>query len=194
MRGIVGSGTAASISARSSAETAMISNVGSTAARIRNDIIIGACAEGERLSEAQLCAARKVSRTPVPLALRLLEREGVIRGSEGRGHLVKSPSVDDILQAVQVRRHLESLAARLMAQSPDRAAHLPAMAEAIDTIDALIGDGGVNDEVVRRMQAARRFSSSWSTRPTLTSPRPKPAWATACAPGSGPCRCFRKRR
>ena len=33
--------------------------------------------EGERLSEAKLCETHSVSRTPVRLALRLLEREGV---------------------------------------------------------------------------------------------------------------------
>ncbi|CUH88869.1 Carbon starvation induced regulator [Phaeobacter sp. CECT 5382] len=126
------------------------------AARIRNDIITGTYAEDERLSEAQLCKTHNVSRTPVRLALRLLEREGLIRRNEGRGYIVHSPSVDDILQAVQVRGHLESLAARLMAQASDRADHLPDMAQAIETIDALIETGSVNDEMIRKMQAANR--------------------------------------
>lgn len=126
------------------------------AARIRSDIITGTYAAEERLSEAQLCTTHSVSRTPVRLALRLLEREGLIRRNEGRGYIVQSPSVDDILQAVQVRGHLESLAARLMAQAPNRSDHLPDMASAIDTIDALIETGSVNDEVIRKMQAANR--------------------------------------
>ena len=88
--------------------------------RIRNDIVLGAYGEGERLSEAQLCDTHKVSRTPIRLALRMLEREGLIRRSEGRGYFVNSPTVNDIMQAVQVRGHLESLAARLMAQSSAR--------------------------------------------------------------------------
>ena len=36
-----------------------------------------------------------------------------VRG-EGRGYTIQSPTIADILQAVQVRGHLESLAARLM--------------------------------------------------------------------------------
>ena len=82
------------------------------AAQIRAAIIQGKFREGERLSEAQLCDIFGVSRTPVRLALRLLEREGVIRRGGGRGYQVHSPTVADILQAVQVRGHLESLAAR----------------------------------------------------------------------------------
>lgn len=124
--------------------------------RIRSDIITGAYAAGERLSEAKLCQTHKVSRTPVRMALRLLERERLIRRNEGRGYSVQSPSVEDILQAVQVRGHLESLAGRLMAQNPDRFEHLPEMEQAISTIDALIETGSVNDEMIRKMQAANR--------------------------------------
>ncbi|MEM5583706.1 GntR family transcriptional regulator [Roseibium sp. AS2] len=127
------------------------------AARIRADIINGAYEEGERLSEAQLCATHNVSRTPVRLALRLLEREGVILRGEGRGYQVQSPNVEDILQAVQVRGHLESLAARLMAQSPDRATYLPDMARAIEAIDRQISLGRIDNEVIRQMQAANKI-------------------------------------
>jgi GntR family transcriptional regulator of vanillate catabolism len=134
------------------------------AARIRQDIILGAYQEGERLSEAQLCDTHKVSRTPVRLALRLLEREGVIRRGEGRGYLVQSPTVDDILQAVEVRGHLESLAARLMAQNPDRTDFLPEMAQAIDMLEKTIDDlatlGALDEAVTRRAQAANKVFHS----------------------------------
>ena len=83
------------------------------AARIRNDIVLGNYGEEERISEVQLCNTHKVSRTPVRLALRMLEHEGLIRRSEGRGYFVNAAKVNDVLQAVQVRGHLESLAARL---------------------------------------------------------------------------------
>ncbi|MEM6617807.1 MAG: GntR family transcriptional regulator [Pseudomonadota bacterium] len=124
------------------------------AARIRDDIIHGVYAEGERLSEAQLCDAFKVSRTPVRLALRLLEREGIVRRGEGRGYTIQSPSISDILQAVQVRGHLESLAARLLAQSPNRQAALPAMARAIETIGDLVNLERLDAPVARQMQSA----------------------------------------
>ena len=130
------------------------------AARIRQDIILGEYKEGERLSEAQLCEAHGVSRTPVRLALRLLEREGIIRRGEGRGYMVQSPTVNDILQAVEVRGHLESLAARLLAQSPDRHRHLRTMAKAIEKLDVSIRElaclGRLDDSVIRQAQTANR--------------------------------------
>lgn len=126
------------------------------AVRIRNDIIRGSYDQGERLSEAQLCETHSVSRTPVRLALRLLEREGVIRRGEGRGYLVHGPTVADILQAVQVRGHLESLAARLMAQAPCQSTHLPEMARAIDTIERLSRLGRLDDATIRQAQAANK--------------------------------------
>ncbi len=130
------------------------------AARIRKDIILGSYSEGERLSEAQLCETHNVSRTPVRLALRLLEREGVIRRGEGRGYLVRSPTVEDILQAVEVRGHLESLAARLMAQSARRKDALPNMVNAIAQLDAAIDQltllGQLDDAVIRKAQACNK--------------------------------------
>ena len=78
--------------------------------------------KGSACRRPGLCETHNVSRTPVRLALRLLEREGIIHRCEGRGYRIESPTIADILQAVQVRGHLESLAARLMAQTSDRAA------------------------------------------------------------------------
>ncbi|MEO0388001.1 MAG: GntR family transcriptional regulator [Pseudomonadota bacterium] len=126
------------------------------AAKIRTDIIHGVYAKGTRLSEAGLCEAHQVSRTPVRLALRLLEREGVIRRGVGRGYIIQSPTIADIKQAVQVRGHLESLAARLMAQAPDRHARLPDMAAAIDTIERAVDEGRLDVDVIRRMHSANR--------------------------------------
>jgi len=126
------------------------------ATRIRNDIIHGHYVEGARLSEAELCKTHDVSRTPVRLALRLLEREGVVRRSVGRGYIIQSPTIDDVKQAVQVRGHLESFGARLMAQSESRHDHLPAMAAAIEIIEAAVNRGKLDVDVIHQMQAANR--------------------------------------
>ena len=130
------------------------------AARIRNDIFHGAYNGGERLSEAKLCETHQVSRTPVRLALRLLEREGVIRRGEGRGYTIQSPTIADIRQAVEVRGHLESLAARLMAQSKTRKESLPHMARAIETIESVTSAGRLDDEDIYRMQGANKLFHS----------------------------------
>ncbi|MEM7302626.1 MAG: GntR family transcriptional regulator [Pseudomonadota bacterium] len=121
---------------------------------IRQDIIDGTFDHGARITEASLCDSHKVSRTPVRLALRRLEQEGMIRKSEGRGYVVGEITVDDIRQAVLVRGHLESLAARLMAQSKRRQSDLDQMARAIDRIEALTDIGRLDDEIIRGMHAA----------------------------------------
>ncbi|MEM1236919.1 MAG: GntR family transcriptional regulator [Pseudomonadota bacterium] len=127
------------------------------AAQIRHDIIHGAYPADERLSEAKLCETHKVSRTPVRLALRLLEREGIVQRGEGRGYRIVSPTITDIMQAVQVRGHLESLAARLMSQAPERENYLSHMAEAIETIDGLINLGRLDAPTMHQMQSANEL-------------------------------------
>lgn len=68
---------------------------------IRSDIIHGANSKGKHLYEVQLCETRNVSRTPVRLALRLLEWEWAVSRGEDRGNTVHSPTVADILQAAK---------------------------------------------------------------------------------------------
>ena len=122
------------------------------AAQLRNDIILGEYAEGERLSETKLCERYSVSRTPVRLALRFLESEGVIQRGEGRGYRVHIPTVADILQAVQVRGHLESLAARLMAQSQTRSEHMSKLGGAVDRIDELLEPARIDEQMILNMR------------------------------------------
>lgn len=120
---------------------------------IRQDIIGGSYEHGARITEAKLCDWHKVSRTPVRLALRRLEQEGMIRKSDSRGYIVEEITVDDIRQAVQVRGHLESLAARLMAQAENTKGALDKMAQAIEQMDSLIDLKRLDDETIRNMHA-----------------------------------------
>lgn len=123
---------------------------------IRRDILAGTFEHGERITEASLCDSHNVSRTPVRLALRRLEQEGMIRRGDGRGYVVEEVTVDDIRQAVQVRGHLESLAARLMAQDGGDRAALDAMARAVERMDALTDEGRLDDDIIREMHATNR--------------------------------------
>ncbi|MEM6939348.1 MAG: GntR family transcriptional regulator [Pseudomonadota bacterium] len=127
------------------------------AARIRADIIHGVYTENERISEAQLCETHQVSRTPVRLALRILEREGIIIRGEGRGYRIQNVTIADIRQAVQVRGHLESLGARLMATAPQKTRFLPQMGDAIQAIGELIDRGRLDEPTIRQMQAANEL-------------------------------------
>ena len=128
---------------------------------IRLDIIEGAFEHGARITEAKLCDSYNVSRTPVRLALRRLEQEGMIRKGDGRGYVVEEITVDDIRQAVQVRGHLESLAARLMAQRDNNQQSLDQMAEAIESIEAMTDQGRLDEEAIQIMHNANfKFHTS----------------------------------
>lgn len=84
--------------------------------RLRQAIIDGELAAGERLVEDTIAEQFGVSRVPVREALRQLESEGFVTSERYRGATVSSTSTRDTVELMQVRRGLEVLAARQAAQ------------------------------------------------------------------------------
>jgi DNA-binding GntR family transcriptional regulator len=83
------------------------------ASRVRDMIIEGALAPGERIYEEQLAKALGVSRTPMREALKTLASEGLVELAAARGALVKRFSPKDVRDMLDVLAVLESFAARL---------------------------------------------------------------------------------
>ena len=82
------------------------------ARRLRDAIITGRLAEGERLVETVLAEQFGVSRSPVREALTQLLGEGlVVDGSSARGTYVWVPTPDDVDEIFSVRAMIEILAA-----------------------------------------------------------------------------------
>jgi DNA-binding GntR family transcriptional regulator len=86
---------------------------------IRERILTGAMAPGERLVEAQLSSDLGVSRMPVREALRALAAEGVVTIEPRRGATVAIHTSEQIQELVEVRATLESLNAKLAARRHD---------------------------------------------------------------------------
>jgi DNA-binding GntR family transcriptional regulator len=86
---------------------------------IREGILAGAYAGGERLVEAQLSTELGVSRMPVREALRVLAAEGIVTIEPRRGATVTVYSRDQISELVEVRATLEALNAKLAARRHD---------------------------------------------------------------------------
>jgi len=89
---------------------------GSVVATLRKLIIEGHYAAGTRLVEIPVAEALGVSRTPVRLAFRSLQQEGLLQTTGKRGFVVRAFSEQDVQCAVEVRGALEGLAARRLAE------------------------------------------------------------------------------
>jgi GntR family transcriptional regulator of vanillate catabolism len=94
----------------------MSSDNSSIVAALRKRIIDGQYAPGERLAEIPVAEALGVSRTPVRLAFRTLEQEGLLQRVGKRALAVRVFSPADVHCAIEVRGVLEGLAARLLAE------------------------------------------------------------------------------
>jgi DNA-binding GntR family transcriptional regulator len=88
------------------------SDTGTVIARLRQLIVAGHWSAGMRLAEIPVAQSLGLSRTPVRLALRTLEQEGLVEKAGTRGYVVRAVSEADIRSAIEVRGALEGLAAR----------------------------------------------------------------------------------
>lgn len=99
---------------------------------IRDRIYEGGYPPGAPIRQEQLATELKVSRTPLREALRMLEREGLVKVAPGRGLRVVTADLPALLDAYEVREMIDGLAARLLARGADGAlaGRLESMVEA----------------------------------------------------------------
>ncbi len=80
---------------------------------LRNAILKGELAPGERLMEMHLAEQLGVSRTPIREAIRKLELEGLVVMTPRKGAVVASITEEDLRDVLEVRKVLEQLAVEL---------------------------------------------------------------------------------
>jgi DNA-binding GntR family transcriptional regulator len=90
---------------------------GHVASGLREAIVSGQLAAGEKLRQVALAARFGVSTTPVREALAQLEREGLVRSNPQRGFVVFVPTVADLSRHYEIRIALEELAAAKAAEA-----------------------------------------------------------------------------
>lgn len=83
---------------------------------LRKLIREGVYAPGERIAELNVAERLGVSRTPVRLAFRTLEEEGLLEKAGKRGFRIREFNAADLICAVEVRGVLEGLAARRLVE------------------------------------------------------------------------------
>lgn len=81
---------------------------------------VGAYRAGDRLREEDVAQRLKVSRTPVREALGRLAARGFVEPAAGRGLIVRSLDIGEVLELYAMREILEGAAARLAAAHASR--------------------------------------------------------------------------
>lgn len=107
-----------------------------TAHRLRDAILSGELAPGEKIVEEQLCADIGISRAPLREALRLLAQQGLVEHLPRRGSRVAEWSPTDILQLFELRYVLERHAIESAVPLPDPSRDLDPVRAALKHMDA----------------------------------------------------------
>ena len=88
-------------------------------AKIRSDILNGVLLPGEKLREEKLANKLNVSRTPLREAIRRLTVEGLLIYSPNRGVTVRNYSIEDVVDAYNLRAVVEGYTASLAANNKE---------------------------------------------------------------------------
>jgi DNA-binding GntR family transcriptional regulator len=123
--------------------TGNLGQFAAVATSIRNAVYRGEYVPGQRLIEADLCAALKVSRSVVRSALQELASEGLVEIQLHKGARVRQVSRAEAIEIIEVRMVVEGLIAAKAARQakPEQVAELrdigAAMRQAVADQDAL---------------------------------------------------------
>lgn len=113
---------------------------------LRQMIISGELVAGERIAEIPTAERLGVSRTPIRIAFRSLEQEGLLIKLKNRGYRVREVTPEEVNGAVEVRGVLEGLAARQAAERGLTAEHRQSMVKCLIRGDTLFAKGHVTEE------------------------------------------------
>jgi GntR family transcriptional regulator of vanillate catabolism len=139
---------------------------------LREMILRGKLAPGQRVAEAPLAEELGMSRTPVRQALPLLAQEGLLSLNDTRGYVVRAFTWAEVGEALELRGVLEGLAARRVAQQGASKAFLREMRTCLDEGDRILRKRRVEDSSAtitcrsparRHWPSTRRISSGCTT-------------------------------
>jgi GntR family transcriptional regulator of vanillate catabolism len=116
--------------------------------QLREMILNGEFAPGERVTEIGLAQALGASRTPIRHALSVLEQEGLVKGAPNRGYRVERFSLQDISDAIDLRGTLEGMAARIVAERGLGAVVAAELQECLNEGDAILARSRIDETAV----------------------------------------------
>ena len=113
---------------------------------LRQMILSGELAAGERLAEIPTAERLGVSRMPIRMAFRTLEQEGLLTKQARRGYRVREVTDDEINGSIEVRGVLEGLAALQAAQNGLSKEQRQELLDCLTEGDSLFSKGYVTEE------------------------------------------------
>lgn len=125
---------------------------------LRDKILSGTLEQGDRLAEIPTADMLGVSRTPVRIAFRALEQEGLLSKLPRRGYQVRKITNDEIAGSVEVRGVLEGLAVRQIVEKGLANALLSTLQQLLEKGDELFVDRLFNEAKVQAyVEVNRQF-------------------------------------
>ncbi len=124
---------------------------------VRELVLSGDLAPGERVSELQMVERLGVSRTPVRMALVRLEEEGLLEAIPSGGFAVKAFSEREVLEAIEIRGTLEGLAARFAAERGVGRGEIERAARCLDALDEVVRPDGGDIDLSRYVALNAQF-------------------------------------
>ncbi|MBL8320238.1 MAG: GntR family transcriptional regulator [Burkholderiaceae bacterium] len=129
------------------------------AERIYSDIVEGHYHPGDRIREEAIAVALGVSRGPVREALRILERDAVVRLLPNRGAHVTKLSVREVNDVFEIRAVLAgAMARRLATRGRDVVARLEDGVQELERLATRVEDGG--QYVAASVRLAQRMAQA----------------------------------
>jgi GntR family transcriptional regulator of vanillate catabolism len=115
---------------------------------MRELLMRGEFKPGEHIREIPLAERLGVSRTPARLVLERLAHEGLLEARAKGGFVVRSFSLQDILDAIEIRGELEGTAARMAAERLQSCDELAVMRQCIAEVEAMLAKPGTVLEAI----------------------------------------------
>jgi GntR family transcriptional regulator of vanillate catabolism len=105
---------------------------------LRQKIVSGAMAGGQRLFEVALAEELQISRTPIRAALSKLAEEGLLDRMQSGGFMVRRFDLRDVTDTIELRGVLEGTAARFAAERGAEPELMQKAWQAVHRIDAVL--------------------------------------------------------
>ncbi|MEK5083213.1 GntR family transcriptional regulator [Bacillus sp. FSL H8-0515] len=115
--------------------------------QLKKMIFNGTFKPGERINETQLAKSFGVSRSPIREAMRLLEKDGLLKADERNGFSITSLTAKDVDEIYKIRIPLEQLAVELVIDEADEE-ELATLEKQLEETEKAIQNGMEDTEII----------------------------------------------